>query len=213
MLRPTRKRDAAKPNHPTRQRIVEETARRIMEGGIEGVDVDAVLATVGVTKGALYHHFGSVNDLFIAGLLNAFEAVIRESEAWSLALRDECKSAKEVRDRLHLIIEESQVPERSEMRSVRLHTLSLARTQPELASEIARLQSNLTETITEVNKEFQRRGWMRTDVDPRAAAVLIQAMNLGRIVDDVVDEAHRVDAEAWIALYKEIHCRYLIIEE
>lgn len=99
------------------------------------------------------------------------------------------------------------------MRSVRLHALSLARTQPSLAVKIAQLQTELTETMTEVNREFQRRGWMRTDIDPRALAVLIQAMNLGRIVDDVVDDSHRVAPAEWIAIYNGVLDRNFILDE
>lgn len=213
MLRPSRKKDVVTEDHPTKRRLVEETAHRIMEGGFESVEVDEVLAAVGVTQGSLYHHFGSVNGLLIAGLLHAFESAVRESEAWSISLRDECRSAREARDRLHEIVDVSQVPARSSMRSVRLHALALARTQPELAGEIARLQAGLTDTITGVNREFQERGWSRPEFDPRALAVLIQSMNLGRIVDDVVDDDHRVDAAAWIALYNDVLDRFFIIDE
>ena len=212
-MRPSRVSHAKKKSQPTRQRLVEEAARQIMDGGTESIDVEVLLANVGVTKGSLYHYFESVNDLFIAGLLHAFEFAIRESEAWSLSLRDECNSAREARDRLHSIIEVSQTPERRSMRSVRLHTLSLARTQPDLADKIADIQAGLTRTMTEVNLEFQRRGWMRTDIDARALAVLIQAMNLGRIVDDVVDDGNRVDPEAWIALYNDVLDRNFIIDD
>lgn len=212
MMRPPRT-VAREKAHPTRQRLIEEAARQIMAGGTEAVDVEALLVAVGVTKGSLYHHFESVNDLFIAGLLHAFEIGIRESQQWSMSLRDECNSALEARDRLHSIIETSQAPGRRPMRSVRLHALSLARTQPSLAVKIAQLQTELTETMTEVNREFQRRGWMRTDIDPRALAVLIQAMNLGRIVDDVVHDSHRVAPAEWIAIYNGVLDRNFILDE
>ena len=212
-MRPSRANRAKEKNHPTRQRLVDEAARQIMAGGTESVDVELLLTNVGVTKGSLYHYFESVNDLFIAGLLQAFESALRESEAWTLSLRDDCSSAREARDRLHAIIDISQTPERRPMRSLRLHALSLARTQPGLADEIARLQARLTNTMTEVNREFQRRGWMRTDIDARAVAVLIQAMNLGRIVDDVVDDVDRVDSGAWISLYNDVLDRNFIIDD
>lgn len=213
MLRTSRKRDVATEDHPTKRRLVDETTRRIMDDGIEAVDVDEVLTAVGVTQGSLYHHFGSVNGLLIAGLLNAFETAVRESEAWSIALKDECRSAREARDRLHQIIDVSQVRERRVMRSVRLHALSMARNQPELGEKVAQLQAGVTETMTEVIREFQKRGWTRPEVDPRALAVLIQSMNLGRIVDDVVDDDHRVEPAAWIALYNDVLDRFFIVDE
>lgn len=212
MLRPRRTRESAVGDHPTKRRLIEEAARRIQEGGIESVDVDELLAHVGVTKGSLYHHFASVNDLFIAGLLHAFEQAVRESEAWALSLRDDCRSALEARDRLHQIVDESQPRERSTIRSVRLHALSLARTQPAMAQRIAELQAGVTETITGVYREFQLRGWARAEFDPHALAVLIQAMNLGRIVDDVVDEVDHVDPSSWITVYNAVLDNFFILD-
>ena len=213
MLRSTRKKDAEGGVHPTKQRLVEETARLIMREGLESVHVDEVLAAVGVTQGSLYHHFGSVNGLLFAGLLHAFEAAVRESEAWSLSLRDDCRTAREARDRLHEIVDASQIPGRRLMRSVRLHSLSMARTEPAIAGEIARLQAGLTDTLTGVYREFQQRGWARSDFDSRALAVLVQAMNLGRIVDDVVDDRDRVDSSAWIELYNHVLDGFFVIED
>lgn len=213
MLRPSRAISPSERNHPTRQRLVDEAARQIMSGGTESIDVEALLSNVGVTKGSMYHHFESVNDLFIAGLIHAFEIGVRESQKWSLSLRDECETARQARDHLHSIIEISQAPERKPIRSVRLYALSLARTQPGLAAKISQLQAELTATMVDVNREFQRRGWMRPDIDPHALAVLIQAMNLGRIVDDVVDDNQRVEAAAWISLYNDVLDRNFIINE
>lgn len=126
---------------------------------------------------------------------------------------EECHSAREARDRLRTIIELSQVRERQDVRSLRLHALSLARTQPSLATEIARIQAELTDVMTDVIREMQKRGWSRSDIDPRANAVLIQAMNLGRIVDDVVADSDRVNPDAWIALYKDVLDRTFVIDE
>lgn len=213
MLRASRKQDGAPQDHPTKRRLADETARRIIANGIQEVKVDEVLEAVGVTEGSLYYHFGSVNDMLVAGLLHAFRSAIEESMAWTHALREDCNSAKEARDRLRQIIDVSQVPDRRNMRSVRLQALAMARTYPSLAKEISRAQADLTDMMTEVNHEFQRRGWTNPKSDPRALAILIQAMNLGRIVDDVVDDDHRVDPSAWIALYDDVLTRFFIVDE
>lgn len=184
-----------------------------MVDGIEEVKVDEVLEAVGVTEGSLYYHFGSVNDMLVAGLLHAFRSAVEESTVWTVALREECNSAREARDRLREIIDVSQVAERRNMRSVRLQAMAMARTQPSLAKEISRAQADLTDLMTEVNLEFQRRGWTHPTSDPRAVAILIQAMNLGRIVDDVVDDDHRVDPSAWIALYNDVLGRFFTVDE
>ena len=154
-----------RPDHPTKQRLVEVAAREIVAVGVEKVQLDVVLAEVGVSKGALYHHFGA-----------------------------------------------SQTPERRSFRSLRLHTLSLVRTQPDLASKIADRQAELTDLMADASRKFQERGWSRPGIDPHAVAVLIQAMNLGRIVDDVVEDSRRVDPQSWIDLFSVVLDSFFIVE-
>ena len=50
----------------TRERILERAFSEMYEKGYAGASLDQILAASGVTKGALYHHFGSKADLAIA---------------------------------------------------------------------------------------------------------------------------------------------------
>lgn len=210
-VRQRRQSSSERTDHPTRQRLVEATARQIQAVGFERVDFDAVLAEVGATKGALYHHFGSVNDLLIAGLVFAFEEGIRESKDWGRALQEDCKSAKEARQFIRDIIAETQTVERRPFRSLRLHTLSLVLTEPSLAEKIAQLQAELNETATEAFREMQRRKWMRDDLDPHVIGVMLQTLTLGRIVDDVVADERKMDVKAWRKLYEQIFDGFFIV--
>lgn len=212
MLKPKRKSPTSLQEHPTRVHLIEETARQIEASGITGVDVESVLANLGVTKGALYHHFGSINDLLVAGLLHAFRERMDEAKTGALALINECTSAAEARDRLYSrILMYHEVPARNPLRSLRMQAFTVALTEPSLAPEIARLQTELTEAMTDIAREMQNRGWARNDFDPHAFAALVQALNQGRVIDDIVDEADRVNSDAWVSLVKTIFDRNFFI--
>lgn len=47
----------------TRERLLHAAFRKIYRSGFQGASLDAILAEAGVTKGALYYHFGSKEAL------------------------------------------------------------------------------------------------------------------------------------------------------
>ena len=50
----------------TRERLLQAAFREIYRSGFQSASLDAILAAAGVTKGALYHHFGSKEALGFA---------------------------------------------------------------------------------------------------------------------------------------------------
>jgi AcrR family transcriptional regulator len=188
----------ASENHPTRARLIAAAVHQIQLRKTDDIDVEAILEEVGVTKGSLYHHFGSINDLIIAASLQIFSSSISETTQSFSAMRVECSTAEEVVERIRLIIDQTQNPQRRWVRAQRARILSLATTHPEYGILIAQMQQQLTDDVTEVMVDFQKRGWLRKDVDAKSFAVFLQAFTLGRIIDDVVDEGHHVDSRGWI---------------
>src|ERR1700683_4851559 len=55
----TRLRDPAR----TRERLLQAASREIYRSGFQSASLDKILASAGVTKGALYYHFKSKEDL------------------------------------------------------------------------------------------------------------------------------------------------------
>lgn len=200
MLKSVRHRSGSAQDHPTRKRLVDATATHIRETRTDDVDLDAILKEVGVTKGSLYHHFSSVNDLIIAALLEIFSSGVAETIQWFSSMREECSTADDVRERIRFIMQQTQAPERVWVRAQRARILSLSATNPDLGEKVAAMQKQLTDAGTEVMADFQSRSWLREDIDPRALAVFMQAFTLGRIVDDVLDDAHQMDPDAWTNL-------------
>src|SRR5229473_8656514 len=47
----------------TRQRLLQAAFQEVYRSGFQGAGLDTILASTGVTKGALYHHFGSKEAL------------------------------------------------------------------------------------------------------------------------------------------------------
>ena len=58
----SRKRKLRDPQR-TRERLLQAAFREVYHSGFQGAGLDTILASTGVTKGALYHHFGSKEAL------------------------------------------------------------------------------------------------------------------------------------------------------
>jgi len=61
--RPPRGRTRLRDPERTRERLLQAAFREIYRSGFQSASLDAVLASAGVTKGALYYHFGSKEAL------------------------------------------------------------------------------------------------------------------------------------------------------
>src|SRR6202050_4181538 len=59
---PDRKRKVRDPRR-TRERLLQAASREIYRSGFQSASLDTILASAGVTKGALYHHFKSKEAL------------------------------------------------------------------------------------------------------------------------------------------------------
>lgn len=61
--KPRRNRPASRDPERTRERLLQAGFREVYRSGFQSAGLDAILAAAGVTKGALYHHFGSKEAL------------------------------------------------------------------------------------------------------------------------------------------------------
>lgn len=62
----------------TRQRLLQAAFREIYRSGFRGAGIDTILAATGVTKGALYYHFGSKKALGYAIVEELIAAPLRD---------------------------------------------------------------------------------------------------------------------------------------
>lgn len=73
----------------TRSRLLEAAARVYAQEGVEGATLDQVAELAGFTKGAVYDHFGSKDNLLLALLDEHVSAGIAEQEEFFDAHRDD----------------------------------------------------------------------------------------------------------------------------
>ena len=152
----------------TRAKLLEAAIRRLSESGPDAT-FDAIAAEVGVTKGALYHHFGSKEALV--------EEVYKESVRRHAERVIAASTAGTGRERLHGLIDESARLYGSDTPFykllLRLHVEAGA-SRPYLAEIARRVQARQRGYMTALVRAGQEDGSIRGDLD---AAVLGQAVN------------------------------------
>ena len=166
------------------------------------VHVDEVLATSGISKGSLYHHFEDFSDLIEAALIFRFSAnVDRNIDAitdilTSVTNRDEFFSG------LARITVLTQGPDLAPIRFERARALGIAGNSDRFRARLGAEQHRVTDALADLFREAQVKGWMNSEFDPQAAAVFIQSYTLGKVVDDITPEP--MDHHAWVSLISRV---------
>lgn len=179
----------------TRARLIEAAIERFAAHGL-GSSFEAVGADVGVTKGALYHHFGSKD-----GLVEAVykDAINRHAERVLAA-----SSSGTGRERLFALIDESARLYGSRTPFYRLlTTMHLAATTslPHLAPIARRVQTRQREFMIALVREGQRDGSIRTDRDAEAVGLTVNAALEGFLVQQLEPAATQ---RRWIGAFRHL---------
>ena len=157
----------------TRQRILEAAFAEMHRRGYQGMRLDDVLAAAGITKGGLYHHFGSKKALAHAVIDTVIRAHIETS--WLRPLQD---SAQPVGTLINII--------RKLDTTITDDIISLGCPLNNLAQEMSPLDEDFRQQINDIYQQWQqgiasalkrgrRVGAMRASLDPQETAIFIVA--------------------------------------
>jgi AcrR family transcriptional regulator len=182
----------------TRDRIVSAATRLFTAAGYEGTSIEDLLSDLGISRGALYHHFDSKERLFEA-VLEAVEADIAKANMKAtrgiadpvVALRAGCDAFLQMaRDRTVkriVLIDAPAVLGWEKWREIDArHGFGLMKRSLEAAAKGGRLRAELTETFAHI----------------LLAAVMETALVIARA--DNVEEATRKGRAAIAALIKKL---------
>lgn len=162
------------PAYETRERIIASAARVFGLKGFQRASLDEVAADAGMTKGAIYWHFKSKNDLFFALLDHKFQVhtdpirvdmeallagghdpLIGMTEMFSAGMR-RC----------------SNDPEWSRLY---LECLSMGR-NPDVRERLSAFYDQVWATSAGLTRELQAHGLAPADIDPKIAAIFWGAL-------------------------------------
>lgn len=162
---------------------------------MESLSIAMILERTGVSHGSLYHHFDDFPDLVEKAVVHRYTRRLKESLS-AIDVLLECTTEHEFRRGIEQLVVETTETSRRRNRMDRIEVLGALKGHPRLVDSIARAQQEITDAQGEYFREFQRRGWLRSDLDPIAMSAFVQAMIVGRIVDDVSERP--IDQDTWL---------------
>lgn len=161
-----------------------------------GASFDAIAADIGVTKGALYHHFGSKEALI--------EEVYRESIKRHAARVIDESAEGTGRERLFGLIDASARLYTSGTPFyrllLRLH-LEAGVNRSHLAPIARKVQHNQREYMAGLVRHGQQDGSIRHDLDPEALGYTINAALQGFLVEQLESAAAK---RRWLASFRRL---------
>ncbi len=188
--------------HPTKVALVNTVVELLENHRADEITSEQVLEISSISKGSLYHHFIDFSALIDTARVIRYSRWVDRSIELLTDVTTSTKTREEFFAGLAEVTKLTQSPASRSSRFERARILGLAEGNPRLMHDLGEEQQRLTDSITDLVREGQERGYMRKDLDASAIAVLIQAYTLGRIVDDVT--VNHVDPEKWIQLISEV---------
>jgi AcrR family transcriptional regulator len=179
----------------TKDALLDAAIERFAEHG-PGTSFDVVAADVGVTKGALYHHFGSKDGLV--------EEVYKEAIRRHAARVMKASATGDGRARLLALVDASARLYSSRTPFYRLLTtlhLEATTNRRHLEDIARRVQRRQREHMVELVRTGQRDGSIRADVDAEAVGLTVNAALEGFLVQQLEPQAAQ---RRWVAKFRNL---------
>ncbi len=155
----------------TRERLLQAAFKEVYNSGFQGTDLDTILDSAGVTKGALYHHFENKESLGYAIVDEVITAITLEK--WVRPLANTSDPVKTLIE----IVDSTSVEPTYLRGGCPLNNLAqeMSPLDEGFRKRLAKVFADWHGAIANALKEGQKRGTVKRDVDAEDTATFIIA--------------------------------------
>jgi AcrR family transcriptional regulator len=181
-----KQKQSAQPGHfaDTRTRIMEAGMRMFAELGYNNASLDKVATDAGLTKGAVYWHFSSKQDLFLAILEHQLNEQLRmlprQIDHMLNASDPEAALADWLSAQFCFIEEEDG-------KSMLFLEFVTSSREPEVRARLQAIHGKILDGAAMYIKEMQKKEMIRTDLDPQAISMMADSLLKGLVVEWLID--------------------------
>lgn len=162
--------------------VLKATIQRLESGGEALVNIKDISAETGVSYGAIYHHFKDRDGLIHAA---QFERLRQQPGGDVVALGAALDSHDDLGDfvsQVRTIANAIADPQRAKVRLVRSSVITSSLNNAELRSALTQLESDVMRQVAALVQRAQELGIADPSLDPKAAAVYIEALSYGIVL-------------------------------
>lgn len=185
----------------TRTRIVEAGVSIFAELGYHQASLDKVGAAAGLTKGAVYWHFSSKQDLFLAILEYQLNKQLRMLPDQIEHMLKADNPERALSEWLAAQFGHLDGADHSSMLFLEFVTSSR---EPEVREKLKKVHGQILDGVAEYLADMQEQGLIRTDLSPHAISVMIDALLKGLLMEWLIDPARMSGKSLFAAIAKVI---------
>ena len=177
-------------------------AKELNSKGPSDFDLDTVLKRSKVSKGSLYHHFGSRNGLIVAVEIEHLKQGLNKDNEVLRAMVVACTDKDQFLSIIELVIRTGASEPTREVRRQLIRAITLSKHDKKLAQAIQQTSIVGTTYLAETLQIAQSKGWIRPEVNLLAFAYWLQGVFLGQLmleiteITDLGDDWHTITMTA-----------------
>ena len=188
-------REKSRRGRETIEKLLEVTINELDRVGLAEIDLDSLLRKSKISKGSLYHHFGSKNGLLAAAEAQQFMKYLKREGETFRELIEDCKSKQKFVDLVADVMKITRLEANIDFRKKRVRAIAMSFNDETLAQVLKNAQIEVTEYLAGSFQIAKNRGWVKPDTDLMALSYWIQGVFIGHIMLDITEQTEH--EEAW----------------
>ena len=162
------------------------------------ISVDMILKESNISKGSMYHHFVDLSDLLDTAMIEQYAKLVDATISMMSEVLTSAKSNQEIYDGLVRVTELTQSPTINFVRMQRVQAIAKSHGNEKMTRMIQIEQQRLTAALSDLIIDCQDKGFVNSEIDPKALSVFIQAYTIGKVIDDISGDP--TDQQGWNSL-------------
>jgi len=192
-------RETSRRGRVTIEKLLEVTINELDRVGLAEIDVESLLSKSKISKGSLYHHFGSKNGLLAAAEAKQFMRHLkREGETFRKLIED-CTTKQQFVELVAAVMRVTRLESNLDFRKKRVRAIAMSFNDEKLAQVLKNAQIEVTHYLAGSFQLAKDRGWVKPDTDLTALAYWIQGVFIGHIMLDITGQTEHEDGWSEVA--------------